>query len=117
MVYVEIPATLIPRATFIGTSVSAVNLPGILSLPSLKKKPTTMPFAETIKHDLNTTVNEMVQFSALYYIIGTFGLEKMIYQPDDSAIVDALKSAGIVVGCNELLRLARRMGWSIQVLK
>ena len=76
-----------------------------------------MPFAETIKHDLNNTVNEAVAYSAFYFLINSFGLEKHIYQADDTALIDSLKSAGIVVTMNEALRLGKRMGWSVQILK
>ena len=76
-----------------------------------------MPFQETIKHDLNNAVNEGVAYSALYFLINQFQLEKYIFKPSDSAMLDALKSAGIVVGLNESLRLAKRMGWSVQILK
>ena len=77
-----------------------------------------MPFVETIKHDLNTTVNEGITYSALYFLINTLKLEQYIFQPaTDSDIVDALKSAGIAVSINEAIRLAKRMGWSFQVLK
>ena len=76
-----------------------------------------MPFVETIKHDLNGTVNEAVAYSALYFLINSFGLEKYIFQSTDTSLMDALKSAGIVVTMNEALRLAKRMGWSVQILK
>jgi len=76
-----------------------------------------MPFSEVIKHDLNQTVNEGVSYSALYFPINTFQLEKCIFKPSDSAFMDALKSAGIVVTMNEALRLAKGMGWSVQILK
>ena len=93
---------------------NVVNLSSILSTHS--KKP-EMPFIETVKHDLNGTVNEAVAYSALYFLINSFGLEKHIYQPTDTALMDSLKSAGIVVTMNEALRLAKRMGWSVQILK
>ena len=77
-----------------------------------------MPFIETIKHGLNTTVNEAITYSALYFLINTLKLEQYIFQPaTDSDIVDALKSAGIAVSCNEAIRLEKRMRWSFQVLK
>ena len=91
----------------------SVNLSHLFSIPSKKE----MPFVETIKHDLNGTVNEAVAYSALYFLINSFGLEKYIFQPTDTAFLDALKSAGIVVTMNEALRLAKRMGWSVQILK
>ena len=75
-----------------------------------------MPFQETIKHDLNNSVNEAVAYSALYFLVNQFQLE-FIFKPSDSALMDALKSAGIVVTMNEALRLAKRMGWSVQILK
>ena len=77
-----------------------------------------MPFVESIKHDLNTTVNEALTYSALYFLINTMKLEQYIFSPaSDSDLMDALKSAGIAVSCNEAIRLAKRMGWSFQVLK
>ena len=94
---------------------NVTNLPSILSRPS--KKSTKMPYVETVKHDLNNAANEMVAYSALYFLINSFGLEKYIYQADDTALIDTLKSAGIVVTLNEALRLAKRMGWSVNILK
>ena len=81
------------------------------------KKSEQMLFQETIKHDLNNAVNEAVAYSALYFLVNQFQLEKFIFKPSDSALMDALKSAGIVVTMNEALRLAKRMGWSVQILK
>ena len=98
---------------------AVVNLPRLFSTPKTKT-PTKaeIPFVETVKHDLNTTVNEAISYSALYFLNTTFKLEQYIFQPGtDSDLMDALKSAGIVVTCNEALRLAKRMGWSFQVLK
>jgi len=98
------------------TSTGGVNLPSHGAKMFVPKKP-TMPFAEVIKHDLNQTVNEAVSYSALYFLINQFQLEKYIFKPSDTAFLDALKSVSIVVGINESLRLAKRMGWSFQVLK
>ena len=72
------------------------------------KKP-TMPFSEVVKHDLNQTVNEAVSYSALYFLINTFQLEKYIFKPSNSAFMD--------VSMKEALRLAKRMGWSVHILK
>ena len=100
------------------TSTGGVNLPSAHSTKMFDtKKSITMPFSEVIKHDLNQTVNEAVSYSALYFLINQFQLEKYIFKPSDSAFMDALKSAGIVVSMNEALRLAKRMGWSVQILK
>ena len=92
-------------------STGGINLPSHGAKMFVPKNP-NMPFSETIKHDLNQTVNEAVSYSALYFLINSFQLEKYIFKPSDSAMVDALKSAGIVVSMNEALRLAKRMGWS-----
>jgi len=75
-------------------------------------------FVETIKHDFNTTINEAITYSALYFLINTLKLEQYIFSPGtDGDMIDALKSAGICVSCNEAIRLAKRMGWSFKVLK
>ena len=77
-----------------------------------------MAFIETVKHDFNQTINEAISYSALYFLINSLKLEQYIFQPaTDSDLMDALKSAGIVVTLNEALRLATRMGWSFKVLK
>ena len=91
----------------------SVNLSHLFSAPSKKE----MPFIESVKHDFNNLANEGISYSALYFLINSFGLEKYIFQPTDTAFLDALKSAGIVVTMNEALRLAKRMGWSVQILK
>ena len=107
MVYVP------PSAIHAGT---VLNLPKKISQPP--KNTHTMPFVESIKHDLNTTVNEAITYSALYFLINTMKLEQYIFSPGtDNDLMDALKSAGIAVSCNEAIRLAKRMGWSFQVLK
>ena len=96
---------------------TVLNLPKKNSQPTDKKE-TKMPFVESIKHDLNTTVNEAITYSALYFLINTMKLEQYIFSPaSDSDLMDALKSARIAVSCNEAIRLAKRMGWSFQVLK
>ena len=100
------------------TSTGGVNLPSARGTKMFDtKKSVAMPFSEVIKHDLNQTVNEAVSYSALYFLINQFQLEKYIFKPSDSAFLDALKSAGLVVTMNEALRLAKRMGWSVQILK
>ena len=99
------------------TSMGGVNLPSAHGAKMFVPKKPTMPFSEVVKHGLNQTVNEAVSYSALYLLINTFQLEKYIFKPSDTAFLDALKSAGIVVGLNEALQLAKRMGWSVQILK
>ena len=100
-----------------GAPVGCVNLPSAHGTKMFAPKKVEMPFQETIKHDLNNAVNEAVAYSALYFLVNQFQLEKFIFKPSDSALMDALKSAGIVVTMNEALRLAKRMGWSVQILK
>ena len=101
-----------------GVPTGGVNLPSSRGTKmSAPKKTDAMPFQEVVKHDLNNAVNEGVSYSALYFLINQFQLEKYIFKPSDSAFMDALKSAGIVVSMNEALRLAKRMGWSVQILK
>ena len=82
------------------TSTGGVNSPSARGAKMFVPKKITMPFSETVKHDLNTTANEAVFCSAPYFVINTFQLEKYIFKPSDSAFIDGLKSAGIVVSLN-----------------
>jgi len=83
------------------TSTGGVNLPSHGTKMFVPKKPTMPAYQEVVKHDLNGALNEGVAYSALYFLINTFQLEKHIFKPSDSAFMDALKSAGIVVSMNE----------------
>ena len=74
-------------------------------------------FQEIVRHDLNTALNEFISYSAVWFVIEWTKTEGMIFNATDSDIVTALKSAGLQVSTNEVIRLLKRMGYTLTFFK
>ena len=74
-------------------------------------------FSEIVRHDANTALNEFVSYSIVWYLVEYLKIEGMVFSASDDQIVTALKSAGLTVSINEVLRAARRMGWTISLFR